>query len=57
MLEYWDEIEADFQQTYGVDLTENRHKSWRWFLVRLKNLLRVESRMQNRFNPVKPHKE
>lgn len=57
MLEEWDELEADFQQVYGLDLTECRGKSWRWFLVRAKGLLRVESRMQNRFNPPKKPKE
>lgn len=56
MLEEWDKIEADFQQFYGVDLVEaikERRRSWRWFLVRLKNLLIVESRIQAQFNPVK----
>ncbi|WZB38568.1 tail assembly chaperone [Microbacterium phage Jera] len=59
MLGEWDKIEADFQQVYGVDLTEvllQGRKSWRWFKVRLKNLLVVESRIQHQFNPVKSPK-
>ncbi|QCQ57460.1 tail assembly chaperone [Microbacterium phage Sucha] len=51
MLLEWDEIEQDFQRVYGLDLTECRDKSWRWFVVRLKGLLNVESRIQARFNP------
>ncbi|QLF82703.1 tail assembly chaperone [Microbacterium phage Cicada] len=59
MLGEWDKIEADFQQVYGVDLTEvllHGRRSWRWFKIRLKNLLVVESRIQHQFNPVKSSK-
>lgn len=54
MLGEWNAIEADFQQTYGIDLSDPavRHRrSWRWFKVRLAGLLQVESRIQVIFNP------
>lgn len=54
MLEEWNKIENDFQQHYGVDLTDplvRRRRSWRWFKVRLIGLLQIESRIQAQFNP------
>lgn len=53
-------IEVDFQQVYGIDLSDPRvrqERTWRWFVVRVIGLLSTECRIQRVFNPVKPHKE
>jgi len=35
----WRLVEADFQQFYGIDLEQHRHRTYRWFRVRLDGLL------------------
>lgn len=60
MLGEWTKLEADFQQHYGIDLTDptiRRHRSWRWFRVRLMGLLSIESRLQYQFNPTPEQKK
>jgi hypothetical protein len=60
MLGEWNKIEADFQQHYGIDLSDpgvRHHRSWRWFKVRLGGLLSIESRLQSQFNPTPEQKK
>ncbi|WP_210534266.1 hypothetical protein [Streptomyces scabiei] len=50
-------MEADFQETYGLDLDTPgllRARSWRWFLTRLYGLLSAESRVSRHFAPPEP---
>ena len=39
LIAQWELLEPDFHQVYGADLDECRHKSWRWFRVRLHGLM------------------
>lgn len=55
----WNLIETDFQEVYGLDISDpaiRTGRSWRWFLVRLAGLMITECRVQRRFNPIKPEK-
>ncbi|MEH0428850.1 hypothetical protein QBB34_21445 [Streptomyces stelliscabiei] len=53
----WPLVEADFQETYGLDLSTPgllADRSWRWFLTRLYGLLSAESRISRHFAPPEP---
>lgn len=39
LLTHWDYIETDFQSFYGLDLTQCRGRSFRWFRCRVVRLL------------------
>ncbi|GGQ38646.1 hypothetical protein [Streptomyces mutabilis] len=50
-------MEADFQDTYGLDLNDEQlldRRSWRWFQTRLYGLLSAESRIARHFAPPPP---
>ncbi|QRV32101.1 hypothetical protein I6J39_17000 [Streptomyces californicus] len=54
LLEQWALIEADFQQTYGIDLDTPglmRARSWRWLKTRIYGLLSAETRINRHFAP------
>lgn len=53
-------METDFQQVYGIDLSDpaiRGQRSWRWFVIRLLGLLSTEGRIQRVFNPIKYDKK
>lgn len=57
LLEQWPLVEADFQDTYGLDLDAPglmRERSWRWFQTRLYGLLSADSRISRHFAPPPP---
>ncbi|AQS72346.1 hypothetical protein B1H29_31650 [Streptomyces pactum] len=57
MLEQWPLVEADFQDTYGLDLDTPgllRERSWRWLCTRLYGLLSADSRISRHFAPPPP---
>lgn len=57
LLEQWALVEADFQDTYSLDLSTPGlldGRSWRWFLTRLYGLLSAESRIARHFAPPPP---
>ncbi|WP_406200166.1 hypothetical protein OG331_25260 [Streptomyces sp. NBC_01017] len=50
-------MEADFQDTYGLDLDDKQlldKRSWRWFQTRLYGLISAESRVSRHFAPPPP---
>lgn len=54
MLAQWPLIEADFQQTYGLDLSTPgllQERSWRWLKCRIFGLLSAETRLNRHFAP------
>ena len=52
ILDQWGLIEALFHSTYGVDLSKvHRTESWRWFVIRLRLLLRTENPLSRHFAP------
>lgn len=56
LLGQWPLVEADFQETYGLDLSGGLlgERSWRWFQVRLYGLLSADSRLSRHFAPPEP---
>lgn len=57
MLEQWPLVEADFQDTYGLDLGDKdllKRRSWRWLKARLYGLLSADSRISRHFAPPPP---
>ncbi|WP_175438086.1 hypothetical protein [Streptomyces sp. SGAir0924] len=50
-------MEADFQDTYGLDLNDEQllaRRSWRWFQTRLYGLVSADSRVARHFAPPPP---
>lgn len=55
ILGHWSLIQADFQDYYGLDLTERllRRRSAGWLQARIEGLLYIESRLQRILYPPK----
>ncbi|PRB01793.1 hypothetical protein CQ044_16495 [Microbacterium sp. MYb64] len=52
IFEAWKDVEADFQEVYGIDLEARiRTCSWRWFAIRCIGLLSTDTRLNRRYAP------
>lgn len=60
MLDHWNLVELDFQETYGLDLGDPnllRRRTWRWMSLRMLGLLSTEGRVQRVLNPTPEQKK
>ncbi|TXL91925.1 hypothetical protein EW053_04425 [Streptomyces sp. IB2014 016-6] len=59
ILEQWDLVEADLQETYQIDVDSGilRDRSWRWLRVRIAGLISTDSRLSRHFAPKESHRK
>ena len=53
MFEHWALIEADLQQTYGVDVGDGilRRRSYLWLMRRVSGLMSADTRIRRKLAP------